>query len=509
MRIIPFGALRASASALAVAALTALSFLGGGWGCSGAHEPVVPSPAPKSIVLISLDTLRADHLGTYGHHRPTSPILDAFAAGGTTFEDASSTAPWTLPAHTSMLTGLYPLNHRVLTFDSALPKEIPTLANVLGAAGYRTAAVVNSTWLKRDRYGVTRDFEQYLFVDDTQDRRGPNTWITDQAVSWLTEDEERPLFLFVHYYDIHTDYTSLPEYERLFVSPYTGKADGTAWQIARASLEKDYLDMCRKNYDPKKCRIGTPDNFLAIDHSLETIEFDEDDIRHLEELYDAGIRQLDNELGRFFSLLKEKSLLEETLIIITSDHGEEFLDHGGMDHFLTMYQEILRVPLIFHGPGVPAGRRIETPVSLVDLAPTILSLAGLDSNFVTDGLDLSPLLRGDAPSAFNEREIFGEASGGLTYALMMDQIFPVFRSIRLGNHKLIHNSKTKSWSLYDLGEDPKEIRDVAQEKPELVEALAARMAQRYEGFDPSPAPSERVELNREELEHLRALGYVP
>ncbi len=506
MRRNPGTRFRVFAGGLAAAVL---GLLAGGLGCGRPTESETSHPVQPTIVLISLDTLRADHLGTYGHHRQTSPVLDSFAADGTVFEDANSTAPWTLPAHASMLTGLYPLNHRVLTFDTALPQDMPNLASNLSKAGYRTAAIVNSAWLKKERYGLTRDFDEYLFVDDTQDRRGPNTWITDQAISWLTDDDERPLFLFLHYYDIHSDYTSLPQFERLFLTPYDGEADGTAWQIARASLEKDYLEMCKKNYDPEKCRIGTPEKHLIIDRTLKTLSFDEDDIRHIEELYDAGIRQLDNELGRLFSTLEHQGLLDSSLIIITSDHGEEFQEHGRMDHFLTMHKEILHVPLIFHGPSVPAGLRVKTPVSLVDLAPTILSMAGEEPEFNTDGFDLSPLFRGESPPHFIERPIFGEASGGLTYALMMDNVFPIFRSLRVGQYKLIHNSKEERWSLYDLDKDPYETVDLAQDTPEIVERMRGQMKQRYEGFDPAPDPSVRVQLGTDELEHLRSLGYLP
>ncbi len=475
----------------------------------GTEAPVSQSTRPEIIILISIDTLRADHLGLYGHSRPTSPVLDAFAAGGTVFEDASSTAPWTLPAHASILTGLYPRSHRVLTFSTALPGEIPTLASTLAEAGYQTAAVVNSAWLTKERYGVTRDFQKFLFVDDTQDRRAPNTWITDQAIEWLREPDARPLFLFIHYYDVHSDYASLPQYENIFVSPYTGEADGTGWQLARASLEDDYIKMCHENYDPKKCRIGTEENYLAIDRSVGKIHFDESSIRHIEELYDAGIRQLDNELGRFFSLLKKNRILDDALIILTSDHGEEFLDHGRMDHFLTMYQEVLRVPLIFHGPNIPTGLRITTPVSSVDLMPTILSLARAKPKAPFDGLDLTPLMAGEDLQQFTTRPIFGEASGGLTYALMMEDIFPVYRSLRRGQHKLIHNSKSKAWELYDLENDPSETTNIAKREPELLAKLTEEMLKRYSDFNPEPAAPDHVELSRDELENLRALGYVP
>jgi len=412
-----------------------------------------------------------------------------------------------------MLTGLYPRAHGVQTFATALPTAVPTLAKFLEAEGYDTAAVVNSVWLSKDRFGITRDFEKYLFVEDTQDRRAPNTWITDQAIGWIRESQENPLFLFVHYYDVHSDYTSLPEYERIFVTPYSGEADGTGWQLAQASFEDDYVKMCHENYDPYKCRIGTPEKYLAVDRSVGKVFFDDADIRHLEELYDAGIRQLDNEIGRFLGLIESEGLLNDALILITSDHGEEFMDHGRMDHFLTMYQEVLRVPLIIRGPGIPQGLQIDTPVSLVDIVPTVLAIAGIEGRKELDGVDFSPLFLDSTrpPSDLESRFIFGEAAGGLTHALMMDDIYPIYRSIRKGRHKLIHNSKDESWSLYDLEVDPGESDDLfSQEaKTPLVRELTSAMEERYKDFDPNPAPENRVELETWELEKLRALGYVP
>jgi arylsulfatase len=146
---------------------------------------------------------------------------------------------------------------------------------------------------------------------------------------------------------------------------------------------------------------------------------------------------------------------------------------------------------------------------LVDLSPTILAFADVSKPPTTDGLDLTPLLRGETPTAFEDRFLFGEASGGLTYAMMMEGIYPIYRSIRRGKHKLIHNSKDGSWALYDLELDPDETRDIAANRPDITAELSAEMRARYAGFDPSPAPTDRIELDREELERLRALGYVP
>jgi arylsulfatase A-like enzyme len=489
--------------------------------CSPSPEPVSSEPQaavtaksrPPLVILISIDTLRADHLSLYGYPRLTSPVLDAFASRGVVFEDASSPAPWTAPAHASMLTGLYPLRHGVETFFTSLPDEVPTLAQFLAREGYRTAAVVNSGWLKKDRQGITRDFDQYLFVDDIPDRRAPNTWITDQALEWIRESKDQPLFLFIHYYDVHSDYVSLPEYERLFVTPYSGKADGTGWQLAQASFEDDYVEMCHENYDPTKCRIGTPDNYLAVDRSVGKIFFDDADIRHLKELYDAGIRQLDNELGRLFSQIEAEGLLENTLTVITSDHGEEFMEHGRMDHFLTMYQEMLHVPLIIRGPGIPKGIRIDTPVSLVDIVPTILSTTSVENISGLDGLDLRSLFSSSKSPAFEKRLLFGEASGGMTHELIMDDIYPVFYSIRQGAHKLIHDRKEDSWFLYDLESDPDETVNLltanSPSHSKIGTELEAALLKRHGNFRSRPSRSEQIEISEEEMRKLRALGYLP
>ena len=472
-------------------------------------EPTEPaSPPPRLIMIVSIDTLRADHLGLYGYGRLTSPTLDLFASEGSVFTDASSTSPWTLPAHASMLTGRNPMSHGVMRFDSALPSEIDSLAGLLKKQGYQTAAVVNSTWLKKEPYRLTRDFDQYLFVDDTMDRRAPNTWITEQAMTWIRERDEKPLFLFVHYYDVHADYASLPEYEKLFVTEYDGEVDGTAWQLATASFEDDFLEMCHKEYDPTKCRIGSLEKYMAVDRSVQKLILDEADLEYLEQLYDSGIRQLDTELGRLFSAIESEGLGDESLTVIVSDHGEEFMEHGRVDHFLTVYQEILRVPLIFRGRGIPAGRRIDTPVSVIDIAPTILSAAGILPSKGIEGLDLMSLMKGDDPAGFGERFLYGEAAGGLSYELMMNNIYPVYRSVRRGPHKLIYDSKLEEAWLYDLSQDPYEQNDIRAENPEIAQALLEEMRSRYSEFAPAPAPENQIDLESEELERLRALGYI-
>ena len=479
-------------------------------GCGGGDRAEAPRSPPRAIVLISVDTLRADHLGIYGHSRFTSPVLDAFASQGVVFEDASATTAWTLPSHASMLTGLYPLRHGVTDAQTALSEEIDTLADFFSDAGWDTAAVVNVMWLKREHYGLTRGFEKYLSIEDSDyGRRGPSSWTTDQGLEWLSEQGERPLFLFMHYYDVHADYASLPEYERLFLRPYEGEADGSAWQIERANFAEAHIAYCLKEFDPHQCQFGSKDKPRKIDAEMERVEFVAADIEHLEQLYDAGIRQLDTEIGRLLSFLDEADRRQDTVVVITSDHGEEFMEHGRLGHFLTTYQQSLRVPLMLRGPGIPAGVRVEAPVSSVDLVPSILGLAGVAVPADFDGLDFSGLWAGSTSGSFADRPLYGEASGGVQQATGLPGIYPIFSSVRRGRFKLVERSLSGSaeYALFDLTSDPGEQIDIAGQNPDHVAELRAVLADRHAGH--AGARGAEVELDEDEIEQLRALGYAP
>jgi len=493
-----------------------------GLACSGQEEPAgtPPSkaaarseeqPGAEIIILISLDTLRADHLGVYGHSRFTSPVLDQFAAEGVVFEDASATSPWTLPSHASILTGLYPERHGVTTSSTALPDRIPTLATLLKARGYRTAAIVNTSWLKQDTFRLTRDFDHYLEVKDSDyRRRTPTRWVTDEAMSWLGEHPGERLFLFMHYYDLHADYASMPHWEKLFVTPYEGLADGTAWQLQRANFADEHIALCQREFDPEICQFGSREKPRVIDQSVQPFEFGALDIRRLEELYDAGIRQLDTELGRFFSFLEEHELAEGAVVIVTSDHGEEFLEHGRVDHFLTTYQEVLQVPLLIRGPGIPSGVRIALPVSSVDIAPTVLGRAAAGPPTQLDGLDLEALWAPDeaASEAFEGRFLYGEATGGIQYGEKLAPFYPVYRSVRKGRYKLVFPSPAGGYALYDLSADPREQIDIAAAEPEITAELTAQMKGRLRARGDPVAPRDRIDLDPEQKEELRALGYA-
>jgi arylsulfatase A-like enzyme len=442
-------ALAALAAGLAVAA-----------GCRGQTR----TAPPQRVVLISVDTLRADHLGGYGYGRPTSPGIDALAREGVLFEDVSAPSPWTLPSHASLLTGLYPSRHGLKAHDRYLPSTVPTLAALLGRAGFVTAGVVNSYNLG-PRFGLDRGFQEFLYVEEAADQVEPSTRITEQAMAWLRQHRDRRLFLFVHYYDVHSDYRSRPRYEEQFVAPYRGVADGTTAQLMA--------------YREGRVRLEGRD------------------AAHLIDLYDAGLRQMDDELQRLFAFLRDEKLLDDTLLILTSDHGEEFLERGGVLHGRTQFQEVMRVPLVMRGPGLPAGRRVAAPVSLLDVMPTLLRRAEAEVPSGLDGEDLAVSWRGE-DGRLGERYLFGEADHNNAEP-------DITRAVRHRSYKLHFNRLTGQRELFDLARDPGERADRAGFEPAVTSELMARL-ERFMQIRGEAAPPSR--LTPEEIEKLRSLGYL-
>jgi arylsulfatase A-like enzyme len=469
-----------------------------------------PSGRPPLVILVSLDTLRADHLGLYGYGRPTSPVLDALALESAVFDDASTPAPWTLPAHASMMTGLYPVSNGVVT-DVRLPDGVPTLAGILRARGFTTAAVVNVSWLKKESYGVTRDFDHYLWVEESVDRASPSTWVTDQAIEWLkARRDDEPMFLFVHYFDAHADYVSLPEYENLFVRPYDGTVKGTALELTKQDIDPVLVEYCRTNSSEANCIGSGILEGVVLDENFERRVFDDADIQHLVDLYDAGVRQLDAEIGRLFRYLDEAGLAEQALLVVVSDHGEEFAEHGGTAHMRTQYQEVVRACFLLRGPGVPAGVRYETPVSLVDLAPTILSFAGIPRTTPMEGLDLSVLWTGGDRSQLDSRLIFHEASRAMGDRIVEELGHSALqsRAVRRGRFKLYYSNRAEpNYVLFDLEADPGETRDVTEEHPELAAELR-RVLEERDAIAKARQEAPAVKLDPEEEARLKALGYL-
>ena len=430
--------------------------LGLGFGCA-------PPAQKRNLILISVDTLRADRLGCYGYERPTSPTIDRLAREGVLFLDASAPSPWTLPSHATMFTGLYPRRNGVTGTRFTMPEDVPTLAGILQRLGYATAGVVTNSLLTTN--GLDRGFQDHEEVD----KGGPHPSATSQrGVEWLRQrDLDRPFFLLLHYIDPHSDYGTLDEIREQFVEPYDGELQGKSDEL-----------------------------YAFVEGRL---EIDAADARHLSNLYDGAIRQLDGEIAKVLEYLEQEGLLENTVIAFTSDHGEEFLDHGGVLHGLRHYEELARVPFLIRGPDVPAGRVVDTPVGLIDLVPTCLRELGLPAPDDLDGIALQPLWR-DGP--FPARRLYFEADldGSMAGSMIKGQD----RGIRDERFKLHYNVRTKEVELFDLRLDPGEREDVKADHPDLVRELLEDLRGFLEASRDVPARA----LTEEDLERLRELGYA-
>jgi arylsulfatase A-like enzyme len=365
-------------------------------------------PGPPNVLLISIDTLRRDHLGCYGYGPKTTPNIDRLARRGVVFDGAVSGSSWTLPAHASMLTGVYPALHALQDDGVSLPAGIGTLAEALGKRGYNTLGVVAHVYVS-GLFGLDRGFRRFDDADARAGREAPTaTAIVDRALRLLEEDRAEPFFAFLHFFDPHWDYAPPAPYREKFADPsYRGPMDGTVKSLL------PYLQ-------------GKP--------------MPEPDLRRTIALYDGEIAYVDAEIGRLLGAMRKMGILENTLVVVTADHGEEFREHGLLGHGHSLYEELLRVPLVFSGPGAPRGERRPERVSLVDIAPTLLAVAGAEPLPHAQGI---PLLGEGRPE---NRVLFAES---IRFGFEM-------RAALLGSRKAIHVLQGDSMRYYDLASDPGE-----------------------------------------------------
>ena len=316
-----------------------------------------------NLVLISIDTLRADHLSAYGYDRPTSPVLAALADRGVRFDEAVATSHWTAPSHASMLTGLLPTQHGVHTMGDdaeALPDEATTLAERARAAGLQTAAFTAGIYVS-EAGGFSQGFDLW------EEGRDPADVRFARATRWLTEerDPDRPFLLFVHSFAVHEPFDPPPPYDRMFDPDYE-EAPDRPW------------------------RLPLTETWFAGRRPTAA------ELAWVEALYDGGIRATDHALGGLLEALDALGLTEDTLVVVTSDHGEEFLDHGGMGHG-QLFGECVRVPLIFAHPSLPvwADRTVDQITGGTDLVPTLADLLGWAPPEGIAGVSVVRALAGD------------------------------------------------------------------------------------------------------------------
>jgi len=448
-----------------------------GTACS---NPVQAPAGAANVLLISIDSLRRDHVGSYGYPLPTTPTIDRLAAEGVIFRHAVSTTSWTLAAHAALLTGVHDARHGATVPTATLDESIPTLAEAFRAAGYRTVGLYSGPFL-HPHFGLARGFEEYVDctsygLEDTRNPANPrvhasshkdvtNPRIAESFARVAARTDARPFFFFVHMWDVHYDLVPPAPYDRMFSS------------------------------DPSPPEV---DRDFRHDSAF-VPGMDERAYRQVIALYDGEIRSTDDTIGTMLEQLRARGLLEDTIVVVTSDHGEEFLEHGGKGHRNTLFDEVLAVPLVFWSPSRLRPAVVETAASLVDVAPTLAALAKLPSLEGVDGRTLfdihgSPVV--DARVAISELRASARRP-----KLITAQRYP---------NKVIRDVKKGTESYYDLADDPRELEPRSPAALAVAQPLLAALDRWYSeqavGTASSRKPSRPLAPAMDK--RLRSLGYL-
>ena len=424
----------------AMLVITGLLLLNGG--CAEVTEERHPN-----VILIIIDTLCADHLSCYDYYRNTSPVIDSLASEGIMYARMQAQAPWTLPAMVKIYTGLTERSHGCNDFGNCsrgLDPELPTIATILHDEGFNTAGFVNINYLGQ-LYGMDKGFDCFLINDEGHGRAAETV---DEFISWLDSEEfSKPFFVVFHLFDPHLPYDPPMGYDRTF-SDY-GTMGITQW----IHDENGEVDPAQKD--------------------------------HLRNLYDGEIRWVDSQLSRMFRAIREKRIADNTLIIFTADHGEEFLEHGECGHSQNLYQQSIHVPLILSGPGIPEGIVDSMPVGQFDILPTVLTYLQMPVPERIEGMDI---LSGDIP---DNREIpsSGVRSDSIQVALLV------------GAEKVIWSPVNNYSEMFNIVNDPDEMMHLEVDSVLLSEVLD------YGAWPCLWNPTD-YELGAMELRRLEDLGYI-
>jgi arylsulfatase A-like enzyme len=418
-------------------------------------------PGRGDVLLVIVDTARADHFSAYGYPRRTTPNLDRLAAEGQRYDDAWAQAPWTLPAIASILTGQPPHVHGAGRGEGGIHpvrEEVATLAERMRSEGYATAAFINVLWCEARISALDRGFGVYDYHGSDETNRGHRDAgrTTDAVLAWLDRLGDEPFFAVVHYFDPHLTYDPPEPYDTIFDQGAESR------QIPRGFGSASQVFQIRDG----TIRLGPPERESLIAR------------------YDGEIRYTDEQFGRLREGLEQRGRWDDALVIVVADHGEEFWDHGGFEHGHSHYREMLRVPLIARRPGGPAGEVVDRRVRQLDIAPTVLDFAGIPLPRELPGGVLGTI---DAPYAVAEGSLW---AGHLI-------------SIRSVGGTLIRNHSTGAIAFY-APEDKLELHplpietETARELQDILEALPAVPT----------APADPRQLTEEQKNQLRSLGYL-
>ncbi len=446
----------------------------------------VPRPDSRPVILISLDTLRADHVGAYGYKRPVSPNLDALAADSAVFLNTFAPSPWTLPSHISLMTGLNCINHQVVQNDRQLDPSIGTLAESLHGRGFFAGAFTGGGYVD-GLYGFSRGFDSYNVRGTVLDKRSAEE-IGKDATDWIKANRDKDFFLFLHTYQIHNPYYTPEPYDTAFLGPDDPIKDINMGHYNHEWRYKSESEAWRRNI------IG---------------------------LYDAEILYTDAALIKpVIDTLKRLGIYDRALIVVTADHGEEFYEHKAWLHTAAVYDESLKVPLIIKFPRQEhRGLKVERWARLIDVMPTIQEAVGIDPDAkALDGRSLMGFLSasGSKTKPDRERPFLSELEPNAS-----DNGLPRRVALSSGRTKIIWNSdftaaqlaglaypppRLERYEVYDLDKDPGETKDLSRTSPDLTRKLVALFEKTYK--QRTKTTGGRAAMSDDIKEQLKALGYI-
>ncbi len=431
-----------------------------------------PAAGGPNIVYIVIDTLRYDSLGCSGYHRDTSPNIDTLAGEGIVFKNAYSSAPWTKPSVASLFSGLSPNRHRAVGTRAVLPEAAPVMAKILRNAGYRTLFFSGKNNFIGKRFNFHRGFDYY--VNHYLDARN----LTDRALTVMKGERGKRFFAYIHYMDVHLPYNRNP-----FNYRFTPRQEGSPFVPG----------VSRHKFVKRK----TAANKLSAE-----------DKAYIKALYDGQVRYVDENVKRIVKWLKGNDLFDNTLVVVTSDHGEEFWEHGNFEHGHTLYDELIHVPLIAAGNKLKKAE-VDRPVRLIDLLPTVLKMAGIKSgHYRLEGIDLfdKSNAKKPVPPVFVMNTLYGPEKYGLIRGGR--KLIVNTTEMPKGKGKIIGFSYKGPIEFYDLSGDPRETENLAGEdnRREKLAGLKRKLkefigkASRFKG--------KRVTLDKKTKDQLKTLGYL-
>lgn len=441
-------------------------------------QKIFSSHSCPNVLLLVCDTLRADHLGCYGYRRPTSPFIDKLAAEALLFENAMSNAPWTRPSMGSLFTSLYPHQHQAFYWQDELDDSFLTLAEIFRNANYATFAVQTNVLLT-EYYNFHQGFQHFdEIINDKAEK------VTDKFNSWVAENRSKPFFAYLHFMDVHLPYEAPETFKKIF--------------------EPEKIDSVLDGV------IGA--NEARI---LNEIGLSSQDKQHFINMYDAEIRYFDHHIEQMITRLKKLGLLTNTIIVLTSDHGEEFWEHNGLEHGHTLYKELIHVPLIIKYSTQLPPERIQTCVNLLDLTPSLLKLCGIKNTLNLKGRNIILDSKSRKPT---KEKIFLEAIGfGAEKKGVIKDGWKLIENTGLRHERamdlflemtpFIMPEYEKGFELYNMNRDIQERHNLIDEFPQVAERLKVYL-ELFKSKSLGSRKSEEKDISEKKLKDLKSLGYI-